>query len=97
MSHIDAPDTPVSAAGDAKAPIYDVEDPIAVTYCGTSTEDLLALPFAWLALPFEMAREQYSKVVQSGALPNSMLAAQRFTMGLDALEKMTLGPFARHC
>lgn len=48
-----------------------------------------------LALPFDVAREVYSKAVQVGILQNSMLASRDFSIALNALEKTTLGPWAR--
>jgi hypothetical protein len=48
-----------------------------------------------LVLPFDIARELYSKAVQVGVLQNSMLASRDFSQALSALEKSTLGPWAR--
>ena len=48
-----------------------------------------------LVLPFDIAREMYSKAVQAGVLQNSMLASRDFSLALSALEKTTLGPWAR--
>jgi hypothetical protein len=48
-----------------------------------------------LVLPFDIAREMYSKAVQAGVLQNSMLASRDFSRALGALEKSTLGPWAR--
>lgn len=48
-----------------------------------------------LVLPFDIARELYSKAVQVGVLQNSMLASRDFSLALSALEKTTLGPWAR--
>jgi hypothetical protein len=48
-----------------------------------------------LVLPFDIARELYSKAVQVGVLQNSMLASRDFSRALGALEKSTLGPWAR--
>lgn len=48
-----------------------------------------------LVLPFDIAREMYSKAVQAGVLQNSMLASRDFSQALSALEKTTLGPWAR--
>jgi hypothetical protein len=57
-----------------------------------ATEDAAS---ALLAMPFEMAREQYAKAVQWGWLPQSLLASQRYSLGVDAIERFTLGPLAR--
>jgi len=48
-----------------------------------------------LVLPFDIAREMYSKAVQVGVLRNSMLASRDFSQALGVLEKTTLGPWAR--
>jgi hypothetical protein len=64
-----------------------------VSALAQATEDAAS---AWLAMPFEMAREQYAKAVQWGWLPQSLLASQRYSVGVDAIERFTLGPLARH-
>jgi len=48
-----------------------------------------------LHLPFDVARTQHAEAVHAGLLANSMLASRDFEHALDALEHMTLGPFAR--
>lgn len=48
-----------------------------------------------LALPFDIAREQYAKAVQLGLIQSSVLAGRDFAVTLDAFEKATLGPWAR--
>lgn len=48
-----------------------------------------------LGLPFDVAREEYSKAVRAGLAPRSMLASRDFSRAIDALERMSLGPFAR--
>jgi hypothetical protein len=48
-----------------------------------------------LALPFDMAREQYAKAVQAGWIQRSLLASAQFGRTLTALERLTLGPWAR--
>lgn len=48
-----------------------------------------------LGFPFDMAREQYARTVRVGLIPCSMLAARDFSLVLDALERATLGPWAR--
>ena len=50
---------------------------------------------AVLALPFDMALEHYAKAVRAGRVKNSLLASTRFSRALSAMEKMTLGPWAR--
>ena len=48
-----------------------------------------------LGLPFDIARAQYARAVQLGLLERSMLASRDFARTLGAIEKMTLGPWAR--
>ena len=48
-----------------------------------------------LALPFDMAREQYAKSVRAGLVERSMIASARFERALSALEQLTLGCMAR--
>ena len=48
-----------------------------------------------LALPFDVAREQYARAVHAGLIENSMLAARDHALLLHALERATLGPLAR--
>lgn len=52
-------------------------------------------PCDFMALPFDMAREQYAQSVRWGWTPRSLLASARFNQMLNALEKLMLGPFAR--
>jgi hypothetical protein len=48
-----------------------------------------------LAMPFDMAREQYAKAVQAGWIERSLLASAQFGRTLTALERLSLGPWAR--
>ena len=48
-----------------------------------------------LAIPFDLAREQYALSVQAGLIERSLLASARFSRALIAAEKLTLGPWAR--
>jgi hypothetical protein len=48
-----------------------------------------------LALPFDMAREQYAKSVRAGLVERSMIASAKFEQALSALERFTLGGMAR--
>jgi len=50
-----------------------------------------------LALPFDMAREQYAKSVRAGLVERSLLASARFERTLRAWETITLGAMARRC
>jgi hypothetical protein len=49
----------------------------------------------FMALPFDLAREKYADAVQAGLIERSMLASANFGRTLNALEKLTLGPWAR--
>lgn len=49
-----------------------------------------------LGLPFDIARAQYARAVQLGMIERSMLASRDFSRVLGSLEKLTLGPWARH-
>lgn len=51
----------------------------------------------FLALPFDVAREQYAKSVRAGLVERSLIASARFERTLSALEQMTLGCMARRC
>lgn len=48
-----------------------------------------------LGLPFDIARAQHAHAVQLGLLERSMLASSDFARTLGAIERMTLGPWAR--
>jgi hypothetical protein len=45
--------------------------------------------------PFDAMRSQHARAVQVGLLAKSMLASRDFEQAVDALEHITLGPFAR--
>jgi len=49
-----------------------------------------------LHLPFDVLRTQHAGAVHAGFLANSILESGAFERRVDALEHMTLGPFARH-
>lgn len=49
-----------------------------------------------LHVPFDVMRSQHAQAVHAGLLANSMLASRDFEHAVDALEHLTLGPFARH-
>lgn len=48
-----------------------------------------------LHLPFDVMRSQHANAVHAGLLANSMLGSRDFERSVDALEHLTLGPFAR--
>ena len=49
----------------------------------------------FMGLPFDMAREEYAHAVKLGLIERSMLASAKFGRTLCALERATLGPWAR--
>ena len=49
-----------------------------------------------LCLPFDLVRAQYACAVQAGFVERSMLAGSRFENDLGLLERLILGPWARH-
>ena len=48
-----------------------------------------------MVLPFDIAHIMYAMAVRVGLLKDSMLASARFSRDISALEKMSLGPWAR--
>lgn len=48
-----------------------------------------------LRWPFDAMRSQHASAVHAGLIANSMLASRDFELAMDALEHLTLGPFAR--
>ena len=50
---------------------------------------------ALLCMPFDLARELYSRAVRAGIIKNSQIASARFSRALSVSEKLTLGPWAR--
>ena len=48
-----------------------------------------------LAIPFDLARDNYARAVRAGLIERSMLDSARFTRTVGALERLTLGPWAR--
>jgi hypothetical protein len=49
----------------------------------------------FLALPFDMAREQYAKSVRAGWVERSIIASARVEHAISAMEQFTLGCLAR--
>lgn len=47
-------------------------------------------------LPFDVMRSQHAEAVHAGLMANSILESRDFEKTVDALEHLTLGPFARH-
>jgi hypothetical protein len=60
-----------------------------------SMAEMARLSSDCLALPFDMAREQYAKSVRAGLIERSLIASARFERTLNALEQLTLGFMAR--
>lgn len=48
-----------------------------------------------LQWPFDAMRSQHASAVRAGLIANSILASRDFERAVDALEHLTLGPFAR--
>jgi hypothetical protein len=48
-----------------------------------------------LGWPFDIAHFLYALTVRAGLIKDSMLANARFSRDISALEKLTLGPWAR--
>jgi hypothetical protein len=66
--------------------------------CSSAPAALVALARVgsdFLALPFDMAREQYAKSVRAGWIERSMIASARFEQTLSAMEQFSLGYLAR--
>ena len=47
-------------------------------------------------LPFDVMRSQHAEAVHAGLMANSILESRDFERTVDALEHITLGPFARN-
>ena len=47
-------------------------------------------------LPFDIMRTQHAEAVHAGLMANSILESRDFEKTVDALEHITLGPFARN-
>jgi hypothetical protein len=65
------------------------------TYAIPAVEASMARSSNFLALPFDIAREQYAQAVKSGLIEKSLLKSAKFGRDLKALEQLTLGPLAR--
>lgn len=63
--------------------------------CPAALAELARVGSDFLALPFDMAREQYAKSVRAGLIERSMLASARFEQTLSAMEQFSLGYLAR--
>jgi hypothetical protein len=48
-----------------------------------------------LALPFELLRSGHAQAVRGGWAPRSLLQQRELDRGLQALERLALGPWAR--
>lgn len=61
-----------------------------------SVTDTAAITMNLLGLPFDIAREQYARAVQLGLIERSLLGSRDFSRTVQALERLTLGPWARN-
>lgn len=50
---------------------------------------------ACMALPFDITRERYARAVRAGLIERSLLASAQFGLGVTAMERLALGPWAR--
>jgi hypothetical protein len=57
--------------------------------------DMTRVASDFLALPFDMAREQYAKSVRAGLIERSLIASARVEHAISALEQLSLGCLAR--
>lgn len=62
--------------------------------CQSLTSGLQVVTEA-LHLPFDVMRAQHAQAVRAGLLARSMLESRDFERHVNALEHLTLGPFAR--
>ena len=60
-----------------------------------TASDLNRTSTLMLALPFDLARQQYATAVRAGFIEQSLLAGAKFERMLSSMEKATLGPWAR--
>ena len=94
MSHIDPITTPASRHARRAFALKDAN----VDYSWGLTHamaDMARISSDMLALPFDMAREQYAKSVRAGLVERSLIASSRFGHMLRALERFALGGMAR--
>lgn len=47
-----------------------------------------------LAIPFDLARDNYARSVRAGLIERSLLGSARFTRAVNAAEQMALGPWS---
>jgi acetyl/propionyl-CoA carboxylase alpha subunit len=57
--------------------------------------DALQLLNQAMYLPFDAIRAQHAQAIHAGFMANSILESRDFENGVDALEHIWLGPFAR--
>ena len=77
---------------------YSAADGVKPSVCMASTGDLAHLANGakpLLRVPFDVMREQYASAVRAGLVERSLLASARFERMLGALERATLGSWAR--
>lgn len=71
-------------------------DAIPAPVIAKSVTDVAGITMNLLGLPFDIARAQYARAVQVGLIERSMLGSRDFSRTMQALEQLTLGPWARH-
>lgn len=69
---------------------------MAVSLLQTAQANQVQVGKAALAMPFDAMRAQYASAVEHGLIERSMLASGRFERAVGTLERLALGPLARH-
>ncbi|MHB1670000.1 hypothetical protein [Thiomonas sp.] len=84
----------VSAHTPGRSPGRRAQSPVVLAQLGDCAP-LVSAAKALLRAPFDAMREQYASAVRAGLIERSLLASARFEHKLGALERTTLGPWAR--
>jgi hypothetical protein len=77
------------------------EAPLRLVECtsewvGTVAADVGRLLAQALGVPFDGIRSAHAAAARSGLIQNSMLESRDFEQALASLERLALGPWARH-
>jgi len=78
------------------SPLFSTSTPAAELSLARSAGDAGNVIARTLGLPFDLMRAQYACAVQAGFVERSLLAGFRFERDLGLLERLVLGPWARH-
>ncbi len=87
---------PPLAAGRSAFALQTTLAPAVAQTVSNTMFDATTIAMDYLGLPFDVARAQYARAVQVGLIERSMLGSRNFSMALQALELLALGPWARH-